>query len=95
MKARRLDDLERFEVMQAMFPDELTDDNDLGDEEPLIYEKFAMEVDDFDLLVGHLVMLAPIQQAPLTGKLHHVLGTIKIVGDSQMITAAVKREVAQ
>ena len=96
MNIKPLDDLERFEVMQAMFPDEIWDDNDaLDDIEDMIWEKFSINIEDFDLLVGHLAMLAPIQQSPLTGNLHHVLGTVKVVGDGQIITAAVKREAQQ
>lgn len=94
MNIRPLNDLERFEVMQAMFPEEIADDNGAWDNiEDTIWEKFEIDGEHFDLLVGHLAMLAPVQQSPLTGSLHHVLGTVKVVGDSQMITAAVKREV--
>lgn len=89
-----LSDLERFEVMQAMFPDEIGDDNEAWDTiEDTIWDKFEIAGEDFDRLVGHLTMLAPIQQSPMSGELHHVLGTVKIVGDRQLITAAVKREV--
>lgn len=89
-----LSDLERFEVMQAMFPDEIGDENeDWNNIEDTIWEKFEIAGEDFDQLVGHLVMLAPIQQSPMSGELHHVLGTIKIADNQQLITAAVKREV--
>lgn len=94
MKYYPLTLLERFEVVMAMFPDKLNDeDHDLGDEEDIIEEEFGMDPADFDKLVGRLVTLAPIQQSPMSGELHHVLGSVKLVGESQRITAAVKREV--
>lgn len=89
-----LTDLERFEVVQAMFPDEVGDDNEAWDNiEDTIWDKFEISGENFDVLVGRLVMLAPIQQSPMSGDLHHALGTIKIDGNCQMMTAAVKREV--
>ena len=94
MKYYPLSDLERFDVMQAMFPGEIGDDNDAWDHiEDSIWDKFEIDGENFDRLVGRLVTLAPIQQSPMSGELHHVLGTIEIVNGSQMITAAVKREV--
>lgn len=85
--------LERFELLQTMFPDEVTDDEaGWAAIFALIYEKFNIEVDDFDNLVGHLVMCAPVMGSPLTGSQHHVLGSVTLVEGQQIIVAAVKRE---
>lgn len=93
MSIQPLDDLERFEIMQAMFPDEVGDDNEAWDNlEDTIWEKFSINVEDFDLLVGHLVMCAPVMGSPMTGKQNHVLGSVSINGNQQQVVAAVKRE---
>lgn len=93
MSVQPLDDLERFEIMQAMFPDEVGDDNEAWDNlEDTIHEKFNIDVEDFDLLVGHLVMCAPVMGSPLTGKQNHVLGSVSINGNQLQVVAAVKRE---
>jgi hypothetical protein len=90
-----LTDLERFDLLQIMFPGELSDDDEGWDKaEDLIYEKFNIEAEDFDLLVGHLVMCAPVLTSPLSGAVHHVLGEIIIKDGSQHVMAAVKREAA-
>lgn len=90
-----LTDLERFDLLQAMFPGELSDDNDGWDAmEDLVYDKFNIDAEDFDRLVGHLVMCAPIMGSPLTGTQHHVLGSISVSNGQQHVMAAVKREAA-
>ncbi|GAA0753130.1 hypothetical protein [Sphingomonas trueperi] len=94
-KIQPLSDLERFDLLQAMFPGELSDDNDGWDAmEDLVYDKFNIDAEDFDRLVGHLVMCAPVMGSPLTGTQHHVLGTISISNGQQHVMAAVKREAA-
>jgi hypothetical protein len=92
-KIQPLSDLERFDLLQAMFPGELSDDDAGWDAmEDLVYDRFNIDVEDFDRLVGHLVMCAPVMGSPLTGTQHHVLGSISISGNQQHMTAAVKRE---
>ncbi|MEO1872365.1 MAG: hypothetical protein ABGX76_04250 [Cobetia sp.] len=94
-KIQPLSDLERFDLLQAMFPGELSDDNDGWDAmEDLVYDKFNIDAEDFDLLVGHLVMCAPVMGSPLTGTQHHVLGSISFSNGQQHVMAAVKREAA-
>lgn len=93
MSIQPLNDLERFDIMQAMFPDEVGDDNEAWDNlEDMIWEKFSINVEDFDRLVGHLVMCAPVMGSPLAGKQNHVLGSVSINGNQQHVVAAVKRE---
>lgn len=94
-KIQPLSDLERFDLLQAMFPGELSDDDNGWDAmEDLVYDKFNIDAEDFDLLVGHLVMCAPAMGSPLTGTAHHVLGKISISDGQQQMMAAVKREAA-
>lgn len=94
-KIQPLSDLERFDLLQAMFPGELSDDDDGWDAmEDLVYDKFNIDAEDFDRLVGHLVMCAPVMGSPLTGTQHHVLGSISVSNGQQHVMAAVKREAA-
>lgn len=73
-----LSDLERFEIVQAMFPSKLNDEeHDIGDEEEILWDEFSIYPEFFDYLVGHLVMLAPALQSPLTGNVAHCLGRAK------------------
>lgn len=93
MNPQPLSDLERFELVMAMFPDRLNDDeHDLGDEEEIILDEFSINPEDFDELVGRLVMLAPVMKSALQGKLYHTLGKTHIDGEKQFFVAAVKRE---
>lgn len=93
---RPLDDLERFEIMQAMFPDEISDDNDAWDNiDDIIWDKFEIDAENFDDLVGRLVMLAPVMSSPLTNTVHHTLGRITIADGQQNIVAAVKRDAVE
>lgn len=92
-KIKNLDELERFEVVAAMFPDKLNDDeNDIGDEEDIIIDEFNITPEKFDYLVAKLTFLAPVMQSPLTGERHHSLGHIEITEQGQSITALVKRK---
>ena len=93
MKTTPLSDLERFEVVQAMFPELLGEDADLGGEEDVIYEQFDIGPEEFDKLVGRLVLLAPLMESPLTGKLSHCLGSVSVNQDGNMLMmACVKRD---
>lgn len=93
MKIQPLTDLERFDLLQAMFPGELSDDNAGWDQmDELLVNKFDIYPEDFDRLVGHLVMLAPTMEAPLSGTQQHVLGQVTISNGQLLMTAAVKRE---
>ncbi len=93
-KIQPLSDLERFDLLQAMFPGALSDDDAGWDAmEDLVYDRFNIDVEDFDRLVGHLVMCAPIMGSPLTGTQHHVLGSAKVSDGQVLMMAAVKREV--
>ena len=92
MKPQPLSDLERFEIVMAMFPDKLNDEeHDLGDEEEIIWQEFNIGPEEFDVLVGRLVMLAPVLQSPLTGKLYHTLGRT----DGKAFISAVNREMQE
>ncbi|MEC8917784.1 MAG: hypothetical protein VX796_09215 [Pseudomonadota bacterium] len=93
---RPLDDLERFEIMQAMFPGEISDDNDAWDNiDDIIWDKFEIDAENFDDLVGRLVMLAPVVQSPLSGDLSHALGDVKISDGQMHMVAAVKRDAVE
>tara|TARA_A100001391_G_C4861570_1_gene222648 strand:- start:159 stop:479 length:321 start_codon:yes stop_codon:yes gene_type:complete len=89
-----LTDLERFDLLQAMFPGELSDDDAGWDQmDELVTNKFDIDPEDFDRLVGRLVMCAPVMTSPISGTQHHVLGSVKVSDGQVLMTAAVKREV--
>lgn len=91
---RPLNDIERFELVMMMFPDQLNEEeNDIGDEEYVIDRELEIAPEDFDLLVGRLMAVAPVMESPLTGHKHHVLGVTDFEAGS--FIAAVKREVSQ
>lgn len=91
-----LTDLERFDLLQAMFPGELSDDDEGWDAmDDLVYDKFDIDPEDFDRLVGHLVMCAPVMGSALTDEKHHVLGTINVSDGQQHVIAAVKRDAVE
>lgn len=91
-KHQPLNDLERFELVQAMYPEKLGENADMGDELDVIEEELGIDPDAFDDLVGRLVMLAPVMQSPLSSTIHHVLGEVIVNGSNMHMTAMVKRE---
>lgn len=87
-----LTNLERFELLQAMYPDRLGDDADLGDEEDLL-EEIGIDPLVFDEIMGRVVMCAMPLRSPLTGDIHHALGVVSIFDNAAHMVAAVKRPV--
>lgn len=89
-----LTDLERFDLLQAMFPGELSDDDAGWDQmDELVTNKFDIDPEDFDRLVGRLVMCAPVMTSPISGTQHHALGSVTVSDGQVLMTAAVKREI--
>lgn len=89
---KALDDLERFELLQIMFPDKFGEDADLGDEIDLL-EEMGVDVDSFDEIMGRAVMCSMPMTSPLTGDGHHVLGEVTISNGNVHMMAAVKRPI--
>lgn len=87
-----LDDLERFELLQAMFPGLLHEDADLGDEEEIL-DELGVDPEVFDELMARAVLCAMPMQSPLSGQAHHVLGQVSIADGQINMMAAVKREI--
>lgn len=83
-----LDELEIFELMQAMFPEKYPD------EEDETYYCAIRDWEDMDIndvlsrVVPRLIMLAPTMESPMTGERYHVLGKEK----DGYFTAIIKRE---
>lgn len=78
-KIQPLNDLERFELLQIIFPGELSDDDEGWEAmEDLVYDRFNIDAEDFDFLVGHLVTCAPVLGSALSGAQYHVLGSVFI-----------------
>lgn len=87
-----LDDLERFELLQAMFPGLLHEDADLGDEEEIL-DELGIDPEVFDELMARAVMCAMPMSSPLSGEGHHVLGQVSVSDGQVHMMAAVKRAI--
>ena len=94
MKAKQLDDLEMFELLQAAYPEKFSDDEDETWESA---QQFADEIKGWDEiadLLGRIVMLTMPMESQLTKTLSHCLGKIEIIDGSAHMVAAVRRDVA-
>lgn len=95
MKARPLDDLEMFELLQAAYPGKFPDEG--GEESWEAAQDFADGISGWEEiadLLGRVVMLTMPMESGLTKQLSHCLGAVTIRdGQAQMI-AAVRRDVA-
>lgn len=75
-KVRPLDNLDVFEIMQAIYPDQFAEDSDENwDAVMEMIDGIEINGDPLDMFLGRLIMLAPTMESPLTGKKYHVLGT--------------------
>lgn len=84
-----ISDLEAFEILQQMFPDDVVDDDcDYEGVERILMEKLNVDFEQFSAIVGRLAYLGPVLKGPLTGKAHHVLG----VHEGNSFIALIKRE---
>lgn len=94
MNARPLDDLEMYEVLSLAYPEEFEVFSD-EDEAFEFAQNLADELigwEDIADLLGRVVMLAQPMGSPLSGKLQHCLGDIKIKDGQVLMMAAVKRD---
>ena len=93
MKAKPLDDLEMFELLQACYPEKFPDDEDETFDAAL---DFASELSGFDELadlLGRVVMLTIPMESSLTKKLYHCFGPVTLSDGEARITAVVRRPV--
>ena len=93
MKAKPLDDLEMFELLQACYPEKFLDDEDETFDAAL---DFASELSGFDELadlLGRVVMLTMPMKSSLTEKLSHCLGPVTLSGGEVHMKAVVRRHV--
>lgn len=96
MNATPLHEIEIYDLFVAAYP-EIYADQEEGDS---LWDRVMEHADDVfsdpaeapDFL-GRLVMLTNPMPSPLTGQLAHVLGTVKVVGRSVEMIAAVARNV--
>ena len=94
MKAKPLDDLEMFELLQAAYPEKFPDDEDETWEAA---QNFADEISGWEEiadLLGRVTMLTMPMGSPLTGAAAHCLGKVTINDGKVNMLAAVRREVA-
>lgn len=102
-KAKRISDLELYELVVAMYPEKFGAREEAGDdlwdevmefvEDELVGELLCDEQGLRELLGRVLLLTHPIRSG-LSGKLYHALGTVSIKGDQVQMMAHAKSEVA-
>ncbi len=94
MKAKPLDDLEMFELLQAAYPEKFPNDEDETWEAA---QNFADEISGWEEiadLLGRVAMLTIPMESPLTGTVAHCLGKVTINDGKVNMLAAVRRDAA-
>ena len=94
MKAKPLDDLEMFDLLQAAYPEKFTSDDDETFEAA---QQFADEISGYDEiadLLGRVVMLTMPMASGLTSRMSHCLGPVTIKDGTAQMVAAVRRDIA-
>ena len=93
MRAKPLDDLEMFEILQAAYPEKFIGESDETFEAA---NQFADDIQGWDEiadLLGRVVMLTMPMESGMTKRLSHCLGAITIKEGSAQMIAAVRRDV--
>lgn len=94
MKAKPLDDVEMFELLQAAYPEKFPDDEDETWDDA---QTFADEISGWDEiadLLGRVAMLTMPMESPLTGTAAHCLGKVTINDGKVNMLSAVRRVAA-
>lgn len=100
--ARRITDLELFEVIVAAYPEKFEAKEDAGEDIWHEVTDFAMDELCGDLLqdeqglrefLGRILLLTHPVGSPLTGKLFHALGKVEIHNDSVTMLGGAKSEI--
>ena len=92
MKAKPLDGLEMFELLQAAYPEKFADDEDETFEAALNFADDLSGFDELADLLGRVVMLTMPMKSGLTERLSHCLGRVEISAESASMIAAVRRD---
>ena len=72
---KQLDDLEVFDILQALFPGKYTDD-DFDNLDDICIDEFEVDFEQFAKIGGALLTLAPpAMKSPLTDKVYRCFGT--------------------
>lgn len=93
MKAKPLDDLEMFELMQAAYPEKFSGDDDETWEAAQLFADEICGWEDVAELLGRVVMLTMPMESGLTKRLSHCLGRVTIRAGRAHMVAAVRRDV--
>jgi len=92
MKAKPLDELEMFELLQAAYPEKFPDDEDETFEAA---QQFAEEIQGWEAvadLLGRVAMLTMPMEGGLTKRLSHCLGRVTLHDGQARMIAAVRRD---
>lgn len=93
MKAKPLDELEMFELMQAAYhPEKFSGDDDETWEAAHLFADEICGWEDVAELLGRVVMLTMPMESGLTKRLSHCLGRVTIRGGQAHMIAAVRRD---
>lgn len=93
MKAKPLDDLEMFDLLQAAYPEKFCGDDDDTWEAA---QQFADEISGWDAvadLLGRVAMLTMPMESGMTKRFSHCLGKVTIKDGAAQMMAAVRRDV--
>lgn len=92
MKAKPLDELEMFELMQAAYPEKFSGDDDETWEAAQLFADEICGWEDVAELLGRVAMLTMPMQSGLTKRLSHCLGRATIRDGRAHMIAAVRRD---
>lgn len=91
-KTQELTELEMFELLQLAYPGKFQGESDEAWEEAMNFADNLCGFSDIADLLGRVVMMTHPMLSPLTRKVQHVLGDVKVKNGSVHVTAVVKRD---
>jgi hypothetical protein len=95
MKAKPLDDLEMFELLQLTYPEKFSDESNQTWNSAMDFIEEMQGFESIADLLGRVVMLAPPMSSGFSGKLRHCLGKIEIADSKVTMAACVARDIME
>jgi len=87
-----LDELEMFDLLQAIYPERFAGEDDDTYHAALQFADEVQGFEDLADLLGRIVMLTSPMHSPLTGSYSHCLGNVEIANGQVHMTALVRRD---
>lgn len=95
MKAKPLDELEMFELLQAAYPEKFSGDDDKTFDAAMYFAEDLSGFEELADLLGRVAMLTMPMKSGLTQRLSHCLGVVTISDGTASMCAAVRRDAQQ